>query len=90
VATAFARGAAAHGSFREGAITANRRDRRSRDPAWHSPSRLGVVRGAHESGRIFRGKLHAQGRAKFIDTEAAQVLIEIAERRRQPERLDAG
>src|SRR5262245_37029363 len=52
--------------------------------------RRGCVLRAQESRHVIRGKLDPQGRAKFVDTELAQVFVEIAQRRRQRERLDPG
>ena len=51
-------------------------------PTRAGPSSSGI--GAH-----LPGKLEAQGRAKMIDAKAAEVFVEIPQRWRQRERLDA-
>ena len=43
---------------------------------------------AQESRHVFRGKLDAQGGTKLVNAKAAQVFVEIAQDRRQCERLD--
>lgn len=53
-------------------------------------SRTSRVGRRQEAWPVFRGKLRPQGRAKPIDTELAQIFIEIAERRRERQRLDPG
>jgi hypothetical protein len=55
-----------------------------------SSSRSGLVRRPQESRHVLRGKLHAQGCSKMIHAQTAEVFVEIAQRRRQRERLDPG
>lgn len=55
-----------------------------------SPMCHGVRHRSQESGHILRDKLDAQGRSKMIDPQTAEIFIEIPQRRRQRERLDAG
>src|SRR5262249_60727461 len=55
-----------------------------------SSSRSGLVRRSQESRHVLRGKLHAQGCSKMIHAQTAEVFVEIAQRRRQRERLDPG
>jgi len=50
----------------------------------------GFINTNKESTHIFRGELDAQGRTKFISTESTEVVVEVAQRRRQCERLDPG
>ena len=72
------------------ATTVNRNDRRSGDQAVRSRSLDGPVLRAQESRHVFWGKLDAQGRAKLMGAKLAQIFIEITQRGREGERLDAG
>jgi hypothetical protein len=72
------------------AIAMNRRDRRSGDQAVRSRSPAGRVLRAQESRHVLRGQLDAQGRAKLMGAKLAQIFIEITQRGREGERLDAG
>src|SRR5262245_49718050 len=55
-----------------------------------TPSSSRRVLRVQESWHVFQAELDAQGRAKIVDAELSQVFVEIAQRRRQRERLDPG
>ena len=60
------------------------------EPRYDSCPHLGLLGCDHESGDILRDELDSQSRPEIVEPEVPEVFVEVAECRREHNRLDPG